>query len=602
MSLRFRLNLLITALLLLFMLAVGYVILKGSKASIQEGVEAATRVTVQLLDTVVVSSIQNPEWGYTHDVMRRFLHHLGHVRGNEITLYSLNGALIFRSPPSKYRADVNPPQWFTSMLDPKEKAVSRLIRFGKLVVQPNPAGAIREAWSKMRFLFWVGLGFFIFLNAIVYWMLGRWLRPLQPMLKAINRMEQGDLSTRLPQFDLPEFGSIAKNFNLMGESLQKSTAENQRLALIAQQSADAVMIHDLNGNISFWNAAAQKIFGYAPDDIIGKSASILIPKGQERDLAQNMRAINDRRNVENHDTQRQARDGRIVDVSISAAPLIDPQTNALIGDICSMRDITERKHAEIAERKAEVAENKLEENRQITHLIQKHIEDERRSLARELHDELGQYVTAIKTFAVAIANKTKEKAPEVEASAQTIVAAANHIYDGMHNIIRQLRPGSLDNLGLVETLKDAINNVQKQQPNLKIILELSGNLEGLGESLNINIYRIVQESINNAIKHAEAKNIVITLATSKTGALQLTIKDDGKGMDINAVDQTNHFGLLGMRERVQGFKGSFNVDSEPNTQTATKVSSKKAGTKPTGKQSTGTTIYINIPQAFIISH
>ncbi|PPD17018.1 MAG: histidine kinase, partial [Methylotenera sp.] len=66
MSLRFRLNLLITALLLLFMLAVGYVILKGTKSSIQEGVEAATRVTVQLLDTVVVSSIQNPEWGYTH--------------------------------------------------------------------------------------------------------------------------------------------------------------------------------------------------------------------------------------------------------------------------------------------------------------------------------------------------------------------------------------------------------------------------------------------------------------------------------------------------------------------------------------------------------
>jgi len=86
------------------------------------------------------------------------------------------------------------------------------------------------------------------------------------------------------------------------------------------------------------------------------------------------------------------------------------------------------------------AERQLEENRQLTQLIQKHIEDERRSLARELHDELGQYVTAIKTFAVAIANKTKERAPDVEASAQTIVAAANHIYDGMHNIIRQLRP------------------------------------------------------------------------------------------------------------------------------------------------------------------
>ena len=449
MSLRLRLNLLITALLFLFMTAVGFVIFKGTKSSIQEGVEAATRVTVQLLDTVIVSSTQNPEWGYTHDVMRRFLHHLGHVRGNEITLYSLNGAQIFKSPPSKYRANVNPPDWFYNMLDPHEKSVTRLVRFGKLIVQPNPSGAIRESWAKMRYLFFVGLAFFVLLNGIVYWMLGRWLQPLQPMIKAINKMEQGDLTARLPEFDLPEFEKIGHSLNRMAESL--------------------------------------------------------------------------------------------------------------------------------------AAERELEENRQLTSLIQSHIEDERRSLARELHDELGQYVTAIKTFAVTIANKTeanspKVNLPEIAGYAQTIVAAANHIYDGMHNIIRQLRPGSLDNLGLAETLKDAVNNLQKQQPDMHISLQLAGNLEGLGESLNINIYRIVQESMNNAIKHAAAKNIEISLSTTKTGALQLAIKDDGCGMNIHDVDQTNHFGLLGMRERVQSFGGSFNVDSEPENKL-------------------GTTIYINIPQA-----
>ena len=449
MSLRLRLNLLITALLFLFMTAVGFVIFKGTKSSIQEGVEAATRVTVQLLDTVIVSSTQNPEWGYTHDVMRRFLHHLGHVRGNEITLYSLNGAQIFKSPPSKYRANVNPPDWFYNMLDPHEKSVTRLVRFGKLIVQPNPSGAIRESWAKMRYLFFVGLAFFVLLNGIVYWMLGRWLQPLQPMIKAINKMEQGDLTARLPEFDLPEFEKIGHSLNRMAESL--------------------------------------------------------------------------------------------------------------------------------------AAERELEENRQLTSLIQSHIEDERRSLARELHDELGQYVTAIKTFAVTIANKTeanspKVNLPEIAGYAQTIVAAANHIYDGMHNIIRQLRPGSLDNLGLAETLKDAVNNLQKQQPDIHISLQLAGNLEGLGESLNINIYRIVQESMNNAIKHAAAKNIEISLSTTKTGALQLAIKDDGCGMNIHDVDQTNHFGLLGMRERVQSFGGSFNVDSEPENKA-------------------GTTIYINIPQA-----
>ena len=577
MSLRFRLNLLITTLLLLFIVVVGLTMIKGTKTSIQEGVEASSRVTVQLLDTVIISSSLNPDWGYTHDVMKLFLQHLGHVRGNEITLYDIRGNLIYKSPPSKYRVQENPPQWFSEMLAPTEKSVTRVIRYGKLVIDPNPSGAIREAWGKMSNLLFIGISYFIVLNAIVYWMLGWWLRPLQPMLKAINKMGQGDLTTRLPRFDLPEFNKIAQNFNLMGESLQSSTAENRRLALIAQQTADAMMIHDLDSNITFWNSAAQKIFGYAPADIIGKSASVLTPKNQQNDLVQNTLTITNGRNVENHDTQRIARDGRVIDVSISAAPLIDPLTNQIIGDICSMRDITERKLAEQAEKM-------LEENRQVTHLIQRHIEDERRSLARELHDELGQYVTAIKTFAVGIANKTKiaivatennqpipDLLPAIESNAQTIVAAANHIYDGMHNIIRQLRPGSLDNLGLSETLLDAVNNWQVQNPHIAISLKLSGNLDDLGEVLNINIYRMVQESINNALKHADAKSIDIALSVRKTGIFELVVKDDGRGMDIDEVDQSNHFGLLGMRERVEGLRGNFSVKSKANSGTEIKI-------------------------------
>ena len=577
MSLRFRLNLLITTLLLLFMVVVGLIMIKGTKASIQEGVEASSRVTVQLLDTVIISSSLNPDWGYTHDVIKRFLEHLGHVRGNEIKLYNISDSLIYQSPPSKYRLQENPPQWFSQMLAPTEKSVTRVIRYGKLVIEPNPSGAIREAWGKMSDLLFIGIGYFLLLNLIVYWMLGRWLRPLQPMLKAINKMGQGDLTTRLPRFDLPEFNKIAQNFNLMGESLQSSTAENRRLALIAQQTADAIMIHDLDSNITFWNSAAQKIFGYAPADIIGKSASVLTLKNQQNDLVQNTLSISSGRKVENHDTQRVTRDGRVIDVSISAAPLIDPLTNEIIGDICSMRDITERKLAEQAEKL-------LEENRQVTHLIQRHIEDERRSLARELHDGLGQYVTAIKTFAVGIANKTKtaitaletnalsaDLLPSIESNAQTIVAAANHIYGGMHNIIRQLRPGSLDNLGLSETLLDAVSHWQAQTPNIAIKLKLSGNLDGLGEVLNINIYRMVQESINNALKHAEAKTISIKLSLTKSNLLELLIKDDGKGMDVDAVDQSNHFGLLGMRERVEGLRGNFSVKSKANTGTEIKI-------------------------------
>ena len=90
MNLRVRLNLLITAILLIFFVSMGYTIMKGSKESIQEGVESANRVTMQLLDTVIINSSQNPEWGYTHHVLKRFLEELGHVRSSNISCQKIS--------------------------------------------------------------------------------------------------------------------------------------------------------------------------------------------------------------------------------------------------------------------------------------------------------------------------------------------------------------------------------------------------------------------------------------------------------------------------------------------------------------------------------
>jgi two-component system, NarL family, sensor histidine kinase UhpB len=378
----------------------------------------------------------------------------------------------------------------------------------------------------------------------------------------INQVEKGDFSARLPIFKLPEFSRIGQSLNTMGESLQLSTAENKRLALIAQQTADAIVIHDVNGNFSFWNRAAEKLFEYKPEEVLGKSANILIPNQMIADAADNFQQLINGKSIDNQITKRINKSGKLLDVSISAAPLIDPNTNEVIGDICSIRDITERK-------KTEEALRNLEENRQLTHLIQKHIEDERRSLARELHDELGQYVTVIKTFAVGIRNQAEQQQLAKIAENSTVIAsAANQIYDGMHNIIRQLRPGSLDNLGIVETLKDLVNNYQKQNPEITFKFELNAEIAQVSETISINLYRIVQEGLNNALKYAKASEVVVRVnkVLQVDGeVIVLNIHDNGIGMDVKLVDQTKHFGLLGMRERVQALEGSFNIESNGGT-------------------------------------
>ncbi len=424
MSLRFRLNLLVTMLSLAFLVAAGVVLVRDTKDSIRERVEAATRVTVQLLDTVIVSSAMNPSLGPTHYVLQDFLRSLGYVRSSRIELYDYANNPLYISPSSTFKSEINPPQWFTKLVAPKVETVTRRVRYGVLIISSSAEGSIREAWSGFLQLMFMGIGFFVLLNLLVYGLLSHALRPVSHILHAINRIEQGDLTTRLERFSVPEFDKIGQSLNQMAVSLD--------------------------------------------------------------------------------------------------------------------------------------AERQLEQNRQLTQLIQQHIEDERRSLARELHDELGQYVTAIKTFAVAIVNKTRESTPDIAANAQTIVAAANHIYDGMHNIIRQLRPAAMDNMGLVETLRDMVSGYQTQHPELNIQLHLSGQFQPMGENVNINIYRIVQEAVNNAIKHAHAQCINVHMLVDDEG-LRLMICDDGVGMQLDLVDQTKHFGLLGMRERVQALHGQFKV-------------------------------------------
>ncbi len=561
MSLRFRINLVITAVVAGFAVVTAYLLVGDLSKSINEEIEAGTRVTVQLLETVIASSQEVAAGGNEMVGLAMFLRDAGRVRANEIRLYDALDNLIYESPPSVYKQGRWAPEWFASLVRPPVREFRLSMPGGTIVVTPDASRSILDAWDELKWLGGLLVAFFVLLNLVVFWLLGRAMQPLGGILKGLSEMEQGRFSVRLPDYDLPEFASISHTFNRMAQALEDSMMENRRLALVAQQSSDAIIIHDLSGRVSFWNAAAERMFGYQANEILGRSATKIAPPERQSELRETLEAIRRRKRVEHFETQRLTKSGERVDVALSAAPLVDPATDEVIGEICAMRDMTEHK-------RMQATEQELERNRRLTQLIQSKLEEERRNIARELHDELGQCVTAIKTVGTAIANRRDETSEETRKNAGTIVSVASHIYDVVHGIIRQLRPSALDHLGLREALRDAVAVFQSRHPELAVSINMGEEIDGFGESINITVYRIVQECLTNVARHAEATQAVISVSRIKDPgcgeALELRVKDNGKGLDDQVdLSGSRRFGLMGMRERVQAFGGNLEISGGP---------------------------------------
>lgn len=219
---------------------------------------------------------------------------------------------------------------------------------------------------------------------------------------------------------------------------------------------------------------------------------------------------------------------------------------------------------------AEVLERSREENRFLTQRSLAIQENERRNLAYELHDELGQSITAIKAVAVSIEQQSSDNRGSIADSAEAIKKVSNRMYDVARNMMRRLRPPILDELGLITALQDMIDDWNTLHQDTFCCFSFEGTLNDLGEEISISLYRIVQESLTNTVKHAHASNvdIKISLLDSPEGTemsngkcVELVIEDNGMGFDIKTTRRG--LGLLGMRERAEALNGTFSLISEP---------------------------------------
>jgi two-component system, NarL family, sensor histidine kinase UhpB len=208
-----------------------------------------------------------------------------------------------------------------------------------------------------------------------------------------------------------------------------------------------------------------------------------------------------------------------------------------------------------AEREAREARNRLEERAELALLIEQSVEEERRLIAHELHDEFGQSVTAIRSLAMAIATRSTE-APMQEA-ARLIADEAGRLYDAMHGLIPRLAPLSLDTQNLAESLERLVHDWQLRHPTPRVSLEHKLPAE-LGASTTLAAYRVVQEGLTNAVRHAKATHVMIE-AQVAAGSLTVTVSDDGVGLP-GEWSRPGHFGLRGLKERIEHLGGTLAVD------------------------------------------
>lgn len=213
---------------------------------------------------------------------------------------------------------------------------------------------------------------------------------------------------------------------------------------------------------------------------------------------------------------------------------------------------------------AEVLQRSREENRLLTQRSLAIQERERRNLAHELHDELGQSISAIKAVAVSISQQDIADREQINASANTIVDISNNMYNVARQMMRRLRPVILDELGLVVTLQEMVDDWNARHEDMFCHFSHQGELTELGEEVNISLYRIVQEGLTNISKHSNANEIDITLSrvrSEQEDVIQLVLTDDGLGFD--ARNTRWGLGLLGMRERCEILGGKFSLVTQP---------------------------------------
>jgi len=343
------------------------------------------------------------------------------------------------------------------------------------------------------------------------------------------------------------------------ESLRREIAEHERteqrlkvseeeLALIFQTTSEAVRLIDTDFNVIKSNAAMAALSRLDPEASTGRKCFDTFKGPSCHTKHCQLRRVMQTKTRLTTQEVKERSDGTKGSCIITASPIFD-KYGTLIGILEDIRDITELKVA-------------AEQQRALSHRLVKAQEEERRTIARELHDQIGQSLSVLNILLETATDSPSRKAKHSLEEARILVS---ELASSVRTIALDLRPAMLDDLGLLPALLWFFDRY-RNQANLHIDFKHTGLQDPFEPDVNTTTYRVVQEALTNVVRHAGVNQVTVS-ARADGHTLLLNIADKGKGFDVESLAIDRSTGLSGMRERVQLLSGKLTVESIPGVGT-----------------------------------